>query len=172
MTPTATLTRTLTPTITPTPTTTLTPTLDLTQTLVAATQFWEMQTVTTAACDFKYQIVDQNPVDSDYYTADTDYERAITLLNTGNCAWERNTAFIFIRDEDFNARPIFLRERVNPSEDVVLCFQGRTPRTGGVYRGTWELRTPGQIRIGEPLIISVNVFESDNPRAIRVCSDN
>jgi len=164
-------TRTLTPTITPTPTTTLTPTPDLTQTLVAATQFWEMQTVTTTACDFKYQIVDQNPADNDYYTADTDYERAITLLNTGNCAWERNTAFVFIRDEDFNARPIFLRERVNPSEDIVLCFQGKTPRTGGVHRGTWELRTPGQIRIGEPLVISVNVFESDNPRAIKVCSE-
>ena len=160
-----------TPTITLTPTVTLTPTLDLTQTLVAATQFWEMQTVTIAACDFKYEIVDQNPIDGDYYTANTDYERAITLLNTGTCAWERNTAFVFIRDEDFNARPIFLRERVNPSEDIVLCFQGTTPRSGGVHRGTWELRTPGQIRIGDPLVISVNVFESDSPRAIKVCSE-
>ncbi len=168
---TATPTITLTPTITSTPTVTLTQTPDLTQTLVAATQFWEMQTVTTAACDFKYQIVDQNPTDSDYYTANTDYERAITLLNTGNCAWERNTAFVFIRDEDFDARPIFLRERVNPSEDIVLCFQGKTPRTGGIHRGIWELRTPGQIRIGEPLIISVNVFESNAPRAIKVCSE-
>lgn len=167
---TATPTATLTPTPTETPTITLTPTPDLTQTLVAATQFWEMQTVTTAACDFKYQIVDQTPIDSDYYTANTDYERAITLLNTGNCAWERNTAFVFIRDEDFDARPIFLRERVNPSEDIVLCFQGKTPRTGGIHRGIWELRTPGQIRIGEPLIISVNVFESNSPRAIKVCS--
>jgi eukaryotic-like serine/threonine-protein kinase len=170
-TPTATPTRTLTPTTTASPTITLTPTLDLTQTLVAATQFWEMQTVTTAACDFKYQVVDQNPIDNDYYTADTDYERAITLLNTGNCAWERNTAFVFIRDEDFDARPIFLRERVNPSEDIILCFQGKTPQIGGIHAGTWELRTPGQIRIGEPLVISVNVFESDNPRVIKVCSE-
>ena len=37
---------------------------------------------------------------------------------------------------------------------------GKTPAKGGLKIGIWELRTPGQIAIGEPLEISLNVFET------------
>ena len=52
-----------------------------------------------------------------------------------------------------------MRERVNVGEDVTLTFSGRTPRTGATYSGVFELRTPGQILIGQPLTITVQVFE-------------
>lgn len=168
-TPSDTPTATDTPTITPTPTDTLTPTPDTTQTQIAATRFWEEITLTVAACDFDYQIIEETPANGEFYSANTAYERQIVLLNTGSCAWERNTSFMFVAEEDFDARPIFIRERINPSEELVICFRGTTPRTGGLYTGTWELRTPGQIIIGEPFRISVNVFETNAPLEIRAC---
>jgi hypothetical protein len=60
---------------------------------------------------------------------------------------------------------------VNPSEELVLCLRGRTPQTGALYSGTFELRTPGQILIGQPMEITVNVYEANEPRAIRACDE-
>jgi hypothetical protein len=158
-TPSRTPTITLTPTITDTP---LPPTPDITQTLLWATQVLEQQTATVAACDFDYAVVEQDPADGDFFQANTSYHREIRLLNTGTCAWERNTSLVFIEGEDFNAERTFIRERVNPSEEVLLNFEGVTPTTGGLRTGLWELRTPGQILIGQPLEISIRVFEQGN----------
>lgn len=152
-------TATRTPTITPTPTTTHTPTPDLTQTLIQATIVLEIQTATIAACDFDYAIIEQVPADGDYYRANSPYERRIRLLNTGTCPWERNTSLVFVEGEDFDAQRIFLRERVNPGSETTIVFSGRTPPTGGLRSGVWELRTPGQILIGQPLVISIFAFE-------------
>jgi len=162
LTPTATFTPSDTPTPTDTPTITntpLPPTPDITQTLLFATQVFEFQTATVAACDFDYAIIEQNPPDGDFFVANREYRREITLLNTGTCAWERNTSLVWVRGEDFNAERVFIRERVNPGAEVVLLFVGQTPPTGGMRSGTWELRTPGQILIGRPIQISVSVFE-------------
>lgn len=170
-TPTNTPTATATPTETLTPTITLTPTPDYTQTVFAVTKQSADATRTIEACDFDYEIIEQAPADDEFYPANSDYEREIRLLNTGNCAWERNTSFVWIRDEDYDARPIFLRERINPGDELVMCFRGRTPRTGATYTSTWELRTPGQILIGQPFRINVRVFETDNPIIQRVCEE-
>lgn len=120
---------------------------------------FEFQTATVAACDFDYAIVEQSPPDGDFFVANREYRREITLLNTGTCAWERNTSLVWVRGEDFNAERVFIRERINPGAEVVLLFVGQTPPTGGMRSGTWELRTPGQILIGRPIQISVSVFE-------------
>ncbi|MBK8032543.1 MAG: protein kinase [Chloroflexi bacterium] len=161
-TPTSTFTASFTPTPTPsnTPSITPTPTIDLTMTLIMATQFYEFQTATIAACDFDYAISDQQPPDDDFFRADQPYVRQITFVNTGTCPWERNTSLTYVSGEDFNlVDRIFVRERVNVGEDVTLTFSGRTPRTGATYSGVFELRTPGQILIGQPLTITVQVFE-------------
>ena len=161
-TPTNTFTPSNTPTLTPslTPSITPTATIDLTMTLIVATQFYEYQTATIAACDFDYAISDQQPPDGDFFRANQPYQRVITFVNTGTCPWERNTSLVYISGEDFDAGArIFIRERVNVGEDVAVTFAGRTPRTGALYTGIWELRTPGQILIGTPLTISVQVFE-------------
>src|SRR6185369_5496970 len=143
-----------------TPSITMTPSPDITQTLIQATLFLQFQTATTAACNFDYAIVDQKPADGDYFPTNKDYVREITLLNTGNCAWERNSSLTFIEGESFDAGPrIFIRERVNPGADVILDFQGHTPANGGLLTGTWELRTPGQIPIGQPVHISIFAFD-------------
>ena len=137
----------------------LPPTPDITRTLLFATQVFEFQTATVAACDFDYAIIEQQPADGDFFAANRDYVREITLLNTGDCAWERNTSLVWVSGEDFDAERTFIRERVNPGDEVTLIFSGRTPSTGGERSGTWELRTPGQILIGDPMEISVSVFE-------------
>jgi serine/threonine protein kinase len=168
LTPSNTMTRTYTPTITPTPSMTLTPTFNLTLTLLVSTQFFEAQTATLAACDFDYRIVEQSPPDGEYFLAGQDYTREITLQNTGTCPWERLTALVFVGGENLGADPyIFIRERVNVGDTTTVTFEGTTPPTACrqnnvvvMCTGRWELRTPGQILIGdEPVVISVNVFE-------------
>ncbi len=149
------------PTITPTPSITPTPTLDITLTLIQATLLADFQTATINACDFNYTIVSQVPEDGTFVVTNHPYERQITLRNTGTCAWERNSALMFVSGENFNAGPrIIIQERVNVGEEKVIDFVGKTPATGGrPLTGVWELRTPGNIRIGQPLAININVFE-------------
>ena len=168
-TPSDTPTSTYTPSVTPTPSITLTPTFDVTLTLLQATLFFEQQTATIAACDFDYRIVDQVPADGEFYLAGRPYTREITLQNTGTCAWERNTALIFVSGESLNATPpyFFIRERVNVGDTTTITFVGRTPNSACrqdnqvvMCVGVWELRTPGQILIGsQPIRIRVNVYE-------------
>lgn len=148
-----------TPSVTNTPSVTPTPSPDITQTLAQSTQISVIQTATTAACDFDYEVIEQQPPDSDYFQANQSYVRQIVLLNTGVCPWERNTSLTFVSGEDFDAPPrIFIRDRVNVGEEVTVEFSGRTPQTNGLLTGVWELRTPGQLLIGNQLEISVNVF--------------
>ncbi len=161
--PTNTVTPSITPTasITLTPSITPTPTLDITLTLIQATLLADFQTATINACDFNYRIVAQEPEDGAFVVTNHPYERLITLRNTGTCAWERNSALMFVSGENFNAGPrIIIQERVNVGEEKVIDFVGKTPATGGrPLTGIWELRTPGNIRIGQPLAININVFE-------------
>jgi len=146
---------------------TITPTATPNSTVTRAAQL----TATFAACEFDYAIIDQVPADGEeggFITTNTAYERTITLLNTGTCDWERNTSLTFITGsgEDFDAGPrIFIREVVPIGSEVDLVFQGRTPAAGGFengrnvpWVGSWQLYTPGQITIGEPIDISVLVY--------------
>ncbi len=159
-TPTPAPTLTLTPSITPTPSVTLTPSPNVTETLAALTQVAVGQTATAAVCRFDYAVVDQQPADGEYFPANSEYQRVITLLNTGNCAWEPNTSLTFLEGEDFGAGPrIFVRERVDVGQQVELLFAGKTPLRGGLKSGRWELRTPSQVKIGLPLEINVFIFE-------------
>jgi len=146
---------------------TITPTATPNSTVTRAAQL----TATFAACEFDYAIIDQVPADGEeggFITTNTAYERTINLLNTGTCDWERNTSLTFITGsgEDFDAGPrIFIREVVPIGSEVDLVFQGRTPAAGGFengrnvpWVGSWQLYTPGQITIGEPIDISVLVY--------------
>lgn len=175
-TPSVTPSATPTPTVTPTFTPSLTPTPDLTQTVVQATVLAANMTATTSACTFDYAIIppERGSAQYRYYPAysggtepvfletETSFVFEITLLNTGSCAWERNTSLTFIAGEAFNAGPrIFLRDRVEVGAEATLRFEGTTPMRGqgGPRSGTWELRTPGQIRIGAPLTIAIFSYD-------------
>jgi serine/threonine protein kinase len=173
-TPTATATSTSTATSTPNPPTStrtpsITPTLVVvpsTTSNLTATSAVE-QTATTAACLFDYAIIEQSPadgVDGGFFPVNTDYERTITLLNTGACDWERNTSLTFITGsgESFNAGPrVFIREAVGSGHEVDVVFRGTLPARGSLdpITGVWQLRTPGQIAIGEPFTIGVMVYD-------------
>lgn len=165
-TPTFTLTRTPTLTLTPSPTWTASPTRSVTSTptpnltaTVAA-----QRTATTAACRFDYAIIEQRPedgVEGGYFRVEETYRREIDLLNTGSCAWEPNTSLIWLEGESFNVTRVFLREQVEPGQEVTLVFEGTLPRAGQFepYTSLWRLLTPGQVPIGEPLEISVLVYD-------------
>ena len=165
----------MTSTSTLTPTHTLTSTPDITQTLVQATLAADSMTATISACDFDYALIPPAPEDPQasyfpaygggtepvYIVSNANFSFEITFLNTGTCPWERNTSLTYLEGESFNAGPrIFIRERVDVGAEVTLTFSGRTPQRGGLRGGIWELRTPGQIPIGNPLAISIFTYES------------
>ncbi|MFW5709044.1 MAG: serine/threonine protein kinase [Chloroflexota bacterium] len=150
---------TLTATATNTPFVTPSATPNVTQTLMVE------QTATTAACTFDYAIIEQQPPDGErggFFPVNTDYTRQITFLNAGNCTRERNTSLTFITGESFNAGPrIFIREPVPIGGEIEITFEAQLPSRGSVepISGTWQLRTPGQIPIGDPFQISVMVYD-------------
>jgi serine/threonine protein kinase len=176
-TPTSTATATSTPTATNTPnppTSTRTPTITTPTLNVAPSATFNLtatlsveQTATTAACLFDYAIIEQSPADGEdggFFPVNTDYERTITLLNTGTCDWERNTSLTFITGsgESFNAGPrVFIRAAVGSGHEVDVVFRGTLPSRGSLnpITGEWQLRTPGQIAIGEPFTIGVMVYD-------------
>lgn len=123
-------------------------------------------TATIAACEYDYEVIAQDPLDGEdggVFPINTEYVREITLRNTSLCAWEVNTALTYIQGEDFDAGPrILIRERVDVEQEITLRFLGRMPDVGGLRSGTWELRTPEQIPIGEPLVISIRAFDRGN----------
>ncbi len=150
------------PTVTTTAPPTLTP--NATQTLVA------QLTATFAACVFDYAIIDQSPsegIEGGFFTVNSRYTRRITLINTGTCAWERNTSMTFVQGEDFNAGPrVFIRSLVEVGQEVEVIFEGTLPSVGSLQpvAGTWQLRTPGQLLIGQPFVISVQVYDPGTGR--------
>ena len=145
----------------PPPTATASVTPDQTATLA------EQMTATIDACVFDYAIIEQSPEDGEaggFFTTASKYARTITLLNTGECVWERNTSLTFVSGsgESFNAGPrIFIREPIGVGQEVELIFDGTLPARGSLtpIEGAWQLRTPGQLAIGEPIVISVMVYD-------------
>jgi hypothetical protein len=163
--PTYTPTPSRTPTISPTPSPTFTPTIsptptaNSTATFAALTQAAVNATGTTAACTFAYEIKSQAPPDGAQIPVNTDYERVITLFNSGTCAWETNTNLRFISGEDFNAGPtIFIDQRIEVGATYELHFVGKTPARNGLKSGQWQLRTPGGLPIGDPITITLQVY--------------
>ncbi|NWG15607.1 MAG: protein kinase [Chloroflexi bacterium] len=149
--------RTPAPSETPSRTPTWTPSPNITATAAALAA---IQSATATACRFDYAILEQDPPDNEIYPANRPYERKILLQNTGICDWEPNTFLNYVEGESYNAGPrIFIQERVPVGEQVELNFVGKTPVRGADYTGIWELRTPNQRKIGEPIEIRIRVYE-------------
>jgi len=162
-TPTPTASNTPTETATSLPTETFTPSITPNMTLTSAVE----QTATYAACVFDYSIVEQVPLDATdggtYQRTNSNYTRTLTLLNTGTCGWEVNTSLRFITGsgESFGFTPLLLREAVEVGGIVDLVMVLRLPSVGSQtpISGQWQLRTRGQIPIGEPITISILVAD-------------
>ncbi|MEP7289502.1 MAG: protein kinase [Chloroflexota bacterium] len=178
---TATYTATATPSQTPIPSDTPTPTPNITQTIEAGTEvagktalahFFETQranttptvdlTATAANCTKEYrQILLKDPV-KDPIRANTEFTREVILRNTGNCAWLPGMYVTYSTGERFNAqRTIIMKntDPVKPGGDATFLFAGHTPKKGGLYNGTWEVRLAGDVLITVPLTISFFVYE-------------
>lgn len=161
-TPTFTPTNTPTETLTPTPSATFTPSITPNMTLTVAVE----QTATYAACTFDYSIIEQEPKDGregGFFRTNSDYTRTLTLLNTGTCAWDVNTSLRFITGsgESFGFTPVLLREAVEVGATVDIEMVLRLPAVGSQepISGQWQLRTRGQLPIGEPITISILVAD-------------
>ncbi len=149
-------------TLTPTPSMTYTPSATPNMTLTVAVE----QTATYAACIFDYAIIEQQPADGrdgGFFRTNSTYTRKLTLLNTGTCAWEVNTSFRFVTGsgESFGSTPILLREAVDVGATVEIEMVLRLPSVGSQQpiSGQWQLRTRGQLPIGEPITISILVAD-------------
>lgn len=128
------------------------------------------QTATTEACLYDYSIVSQIPEDGEdggFFTVNSEYSRSILLLNSGTCAWEGFFLLSFVEGESFSAGPrIVVQGTVEVGQQVELIFEGDLPNQGRIENGQvvpvdgrWQLLTRGRIPIGDPLLISVLVYD-------------
>ncbi len=188
-TPSDTPTHTATPTITPLPTITPSPTPNFTATLAAATNAALYLTVTAQAgtlaainqtqfalvtptpnytatallCRSQYSIVRQATPDRDPIRANTDFERVITLRNTGDCDWLPGMYLKYRSGEAFDAPLKIVMENTDPippGGEARFTFRGHTPRKGNTYSGIWEVRLSPDNKLLDPaLTISFFAYE-------------
>jgi serine/threonine-protein kinase len=185
---TATPTATFTPSITPTPSNTPTPTVNFTATIQAQAIIAQNNTATAISgtisaleatqragttktpdytataqfCrkDFR-QIIEKAP-EKDPIKANTEFEREVRLRNTSDCDWLPGMYISYVSGELLGAsRRIEMKNTslVKPGEDAIFIFKGRTPRKGGLYKSTWEVRLAGDLLIDTPLTISFFAYE-------------
>ncbi len=160
-------TRTPSPTRTPTSTPTLTPSMTPTNTATPnATQTAAVeQTATTAACVFDYAIISQEDVGGaadGFFRVNSPYRTHIHIQNTGTCPWESLASLEFVDGENFRASRFTIRESINVGDDYTIEFEGITPSAGSgdeLLTGRWQLKTKGQLPIGEPLTIGAKVYD-------------
>jgi serine/threonine-protein kinase len=188
LTPTVTASNTATPTATFTPSATPSPTVNFTATLDAVTLVAQNKTATSVyatlnalvltqsagksptpdytatalTCKPQYLIVQskQTPVP---IPADTDFQRTITIRNTGDCDWLPGTYLNFHDGEKFSAPiKIIANEQtpIQPGDLATFTFIGHTPKRGGTYAGNWEVRLSPDNRLLGPLLpISYFTYE-------------
>lgn len=170
-----------TPTATYTPSATLTPTVNITATLQAATNAVRdvtstsvyatidaisktqiaqnsptpNYTATALKCKPQYYVVQSRAPERDPIRANIDFERVITLRNTGDCDWLPGTYLQFSSGESFGASIKIIMENdqpVPPNSEARFIFKGHTPRKGGLYTGNWEVRLYPDNKLLDPLL--------------------
>ncbi len=181
-TPTDTPTITLTPSNTPTPTPNITATINAgtvvaqnaTATVVQQTidAFFLTQkarttntpdyTQTAMVCVKEYRVISQKDPTTDPIKANMEFVKEVVLRNTSNCDWLPGMYLNYVSGERFGASLKIIMKNtspVKPGEDASFVFKGRTPRKGGLYSGTWEVRLVGDVLIDPPLTISFFAYE-------------
>ena len=177
---TVTASNTATPTPTFTPSVTPSPTVNFTATIQAVTLVAQNKTATSVyatlnalvltqsagnsptpdytgtalTCQPQYLIVQPKPTLAPI-PADSDFQRTITLRNTGDCDWLPGMYLQFHDGEKFSAPiKIIANEQVpiKPGDLVTFNFIGHTPKRGGNYTGTWEVRLSPDNRLLTPLL--------------------
>jgi hypothetical protein len=91
-----------------------------------------------------------------------EFVKEIVLRNTSNCDWLPGMYLNYVSGERFGASLRIIMKNtgpVKPGEDATFVFKGRTPRKGGLYSGTWEVRLVGDVLIDPPLTISFFAYE-------------
>lgn len=158
-TPSPTRTPSSTPTLTPSTTPTNTPTPNATQT--AAIE----RTATTAACVFDYAIISREDIGGTadgFFRVNSPYRTHIRIQNTGTCPWEGLASLEFVDGENFRASRFTILPSVEVGDDYTLEFEGITPSAGAgdeIITGRWQLKTKGQLPIGDPLTIGAKVYD-------------
>lgn len=113
-------------------------------------------TATALTCKPQYFVVQPKPpAQSSPIRADTDFQRQIVLRNTGDCDWLPGMYLSYSSGESFSA-PIKIistnTSPVAPGDVANFTFNGHTPRKGGLYSGTWEVRLYPDNKLLDPLL--------------------
>ncbi len=158
---------TVTPSITFTPSITPTATTNFSETQTAIANIAIVQTATASACDWEYTevsrrlVVNGVQINDGFVPAGSPFVLEIVLRNTGNCPWEINSTFRFREGEFFDSAQPFIRiqNQVRQGTTYTIRFEGIAPMENDEQTGLWELRTAGNLPIGqEPISITVRVF--------------
>lgn len=158
---------TLTPSVTFTPSITPTATTNFGETQTAVANIAVIQTATAIACDWEYTevsrrlFVDNVQINDGFVPGGSPFVLELVLRNTGNCPWEVNSTLRYREGEFFDSPQPFIRIQnlVRQGTTYTIRFEGIAPMENGEQTGLWELRTSGNLPIGQnPINITVRVF--------------
>ncbi|MBN1284973.1 MAG: protein kinase [Anaerolineae bacterium] len=147
-------------------------------------------TATLAACNYDYAFIAESYGEPAYYDYQNSvwwfprlrsFRASITVQNIGGCAWEPDTALVYVgatrydyngdvlasdleRDQFGLARRKFtIGQAVERGEEVTIEVDMAAPAFNRRHVLVWELQTPQGVVIGEPIEMTLNVYEDRPP---------
>jgi hypothetical protein len=123
----------------------------------------------TPACEQAALVSDVSVPDWSNLERDQPFTKTWRIKNSGDCAWEENTALVFDSGEVMDGPgELPLGYRVEPGEEAVISVDLLAPQKPGKYTGYWKLRSQNGAAFGtgpegkNPLWVSINVETPNN----------
>ena len=122
-------------------------------------------TATAIACDFDYEMLNENPQDGSPYPALTSLTKRIRISNDSKCAIDDNSRLIFAEDSHLEG-PNFIafNHQIDPQEEYAIIVPLRTPAldpSKPIVVSSGRIVLPSGEQIGQNLSFTLNVFSAD-----------
>ena len=122
-------------------------------------------TATLLACDYDYEILEQNPEAGSPYPELTGLTKRIVIINDSLCPLDDDTRLVFVEGEHLEG-PDFIEfnEELSPGEPYEIVLNLRTPAydvTAPVVSSTWRVILPDGTQIGPLLTFEHTIFASN-----------
>lgn len=87
----------------------------------------------------------------------TTFRKTWRIRNTGTCAWEAGTRFIYVNGDPLGGPPEIVSPLAAPGASVDVNVDFVAPATPGTYRSNWQLQAPDGTRFGQMFYVQIVV---------------
>lgn len=124
--------------------------------------------VPAATCSYSIAYVSDVTIPDGYQVyGGYSFTKTWRVKNTGNCPWTTDFTWAFVSGSQMSGMTRNLPRTVYPGETIDLSVDMIAPYTAGIYRGDWQLKTPGGYSIGPVLWVQIVVPGSNSgPTAV------